>query len=29
MPKGKSSGHDGLTKELCGTFWGQFKIMFY
>ena len=29
MPKGKSSGHHGLTKEFYGTFWGQFKIISY
>ena len=29
MPKGKSSGDDGLAKEFYVTFWGQFKIIFY
>ena len=26
MPKNKSPGNDGLTKEFCETFWDELKI---
>ena len=28
MPNGKSSGHDGLTKEFYEHFWDELKFYF-